>query len=175
MEEERPPSPCFPLWMGFGVWVAMLAALLVTSKYAATTFSTGGFLWQLWSQMIPSGYTAASDQAVSPTTVAVMMVVSAMMLAAVVLIGSAWLKFVTLSHHLIVSYGWLEQQDEESTVFFDLLNFPGTGEQEVEGEDDLDLDKAEGTLVGDIVRYLAFSWAALLLMPPAIVAVGALL
>jgi hypothetical protein len=177
MEEERPPSSSFPLWMGFGVWVAMLAALLRTSQYAATTFTTGGYLWQLWSQMIPSGYTsgytAASEQALSPTTVAVMIVVSAMMLAVVVLIGSAWLKFVTLSHHLIVSYAWLEQEDEESTMFFDLLNFPATGEEGAEEEVDLDLDKAEGTLVGDIVRYLAYCWAVLLLMPPVIVAVGA--
>jgi len=60
-------------------------------------------------------------------------------------------------------------------VFSDLLNFPEPLE-EADGEDtDLDLDEAEGTLVGDMVRHLAFAWAVLLLIPAAIVAVGALL
>jgi len=175
MEEEQLASRRLPLWMGFGVWVAMLAALLVTSKYAVSMISTGGFLWQMWSQVATSAYTAASDQAFSPTAAAMVMAGSALTLVAVVLIGSAWLKFATLSHSLIVSYAWLEQGEGESTVFSDLLNFPEAGDEGDGEEADLDLDQAEGTLVGDMVRHLAFAWAVLLLIPPGIVAVGALL
>ena len=162
-------------WIGLGTWLAMLAAILITSKYAVSAVTTGGYLWQVWSQLAPSQYTAASAQAVSPAAVAMVLAGSALTLAAMVLIVSAWLKFATLSHSLIVSYAWLEQQTEESSIFSDLLNFPETRDEGAEEEADLDLDKAEGTLVGDIVRYLAFSWAVLLVIPPAIVAVGALL
>jgi hypothetical protein len=175
MEEEKLTSQPFPMWMGFGVWVAMLAALLVTSKQAVSMISAGGYLWQLWSQMATSAYTAASDQAFSPTAAAMVMAGSAFILAAVVLIGSAWLKFATVSHSLIVSYAWLEEGEEESTVFTDFLNFPKVMEEGDEEEADLDLDQAEGSLVGDMVRHLAYAWAAMLLIPAAMVVAGALL
>jgi hypothetical protein len=100
---------------------------------------------------------------------------SAFILAAVVLIGSAWLKFATVSHSLIVSYAWLEEGEEESTVFTDFLNFPKVMEEGDEEEADLDLDQAEGSLVGDMVRHLAYAWAAMLLIPAAMVVAGALL
>jgi len=44
MEEEQLTSRPLPLWMGFGVWVAMLAALLVTSKYAVSRIGTCGYV-----------------------------------------------------------------------------------------------------------------------------------
>jgi len=99
---------------------------------------------------------------------------SVLALTAIVLILIAWLKFAWLSQELIISYAWLEQQEEESTIFSDLLKLPETGDQAIEGVDEPDLDQAEGTLVSDIVRYLAFAWAALLVIPPAIVFVGTL-
>lgn len=175
MEERQQSSASAHTWMGLGLWVAMLAALLITSMHAVSAVTTGGYLWQVWSQLAPSQYTDVSAQAVSPTAVAMVLAGSALTLVVVVLIGSAWLKFATLSHSVIVSYAWLEQKAEESSIFLDLLNFRETGDEGAEEEADLDLDKAEGTLVGDIVRYLAFAWAVLLLIPPAIVAVAALL
>jgi hypothetical protein len=175
MEEEQLTSRPLPLWMGFGVWVAMLAALLVTSKHAVSMISTGGYLWQLWSQMATSAYTAAGHQAFSSTAAAMVMAGSAFILAAVVLIGSAWLKFATLSHSLIVSYAWLEEEEGGSTVFSDFLNFPKAMEEGDEEEADVDLDQAEGSLVGDMVRHLAFAWAVMLLIPAAMVVAGALL
>jgi hypothetical protein len=70
MEEEQLTSLPLPLWMGFGVWIAMLAALLVTSKHAVSMISTGGYLWQLWSQMAICDYTVHTACAFDPKTVA---------------------------------------------------------------------------------------------------------
>jgi hypothetical protein len=156
------------------MWLALLVATLMTSQYGMSAVTTGGYIWQLWSQYAPSSYDLSGTATGSAAAAVVAISGSVLTLAAIVLIVSAWLKLVTLTRVLIVSYAWLEQQEDESTIFTDLLNFPDSGGEEVEGEDDLPLDEAEGTLVGDIARYLGFAWAVLLVMPPVIVVVGTL-
>jgi hypothetical protein len=173
---DNGPLPSRPLhaWIALAMWLALLTATLLTSQYGMSAVTTGGYIWQLWSQYSPSSYDLSGTPTGSAAAVAVAIAGSVLTLAAIVLIVSAWLKFVTLTRALIVSYAWLEQQEDESTIFTDLLNFPDSGGEEVEGEDDLALDEAEGTLVGDIARYLGFAWAVLLVMPPVIVVVGTL-
>lgn len=173
---DNGPLPSRPLhaWIALAMWLGLLAATLVTSQYAMSAVTTGGYIWQVWSQYAPSSYDFPGTPTGSATAAAVAIAGSLLTLAAIVLIVSAWLKFVTLTRVLIVSYAWLEQQEDESTIFTDLLNFPDSGGEEVEGEDDLPLEEAEGTLVGDIARYLGFAWAVLLVMPPVIVVIGTL-
>ena len=174
MASEESPSRSHHRWIAFGMWLALLAATLMTSKFAISPVTTGGYLWQLWTQFASSQYAPSGASTGSPTATAMAIVGSVLALTAIVLILIAWLKFAWLSQELIVSYAWLEQQEEESTIFSDLLKLPETGDQGIEGADEPDLDQAEGTLVSDIVRYLAFAWAVLLVIPPAMVVVGTL-
>lgn len=174
MASDESPSRSHHRWIAMGMWLALLAATLMTSKYAMTGVTTGGYLWQLWSQLAQSQYAPSAAPAGSATATAMAIVGSVLALTAIVLIVIAWLKFAWLTQELIVSYAWLEQQEEESTIFSDLLKLPETGDQGIEGADEPELDQAEGTLVSDIVRYLAFAWAVMLVIPPAIVVVGTL-
>ena len=173
---DNGPLPSRPLhaWIALAMWLTLLVATLVTSQYAMSAVTTGGYIWQLWSQYAPSPYDPSGTPTGSATATVMAITGSLLTLAAIVLIVSAWLKFVTLSRVLIVSYAWLEQQKDQSTIFTDLLNFPETAGEEVEGGDDLALDEAKGSLVGDIARYLGYAWAVLLVIPPAMVVIGTL-
>jgi hypothetical protein len=87
-------------------------------------------------------------------------------LVAVIWLAMAWLRFVALSRSLIVSYAWLEEQTEGSTIFSDLL-ISSTGPQDSdEPVSQADLDNIDKTVMSEVVRYLAYAWIAMLVMNP---------
>ena len=157
--DKLPPLDAHHRWMAMVVWLATLAALIVTSALAASTVAAGGVLSAFFRAMASSSSRGSADTAVSIVGIA-------LALAAIVLILLAWFRFVTMTRQVIIALAWLEQQSEEDTLFTDLLVFKSLPPEQPNQDDGTDLDAADSTVVSDTVRYLAFAWAALLALMP---------
>jgi len=155
-------------WIAAIIWIALLAANLITSIIGISLVMNGGLssLSAFFATFSTMGQYGASDSAGIGI---VGIIIGILAISAIILILNAWLRFVKLSGALIISYAWLEEQSEESTIFSDLLVYPTKNDIVIvkkDEEDEPDLENAESTLVSDVVRYLAYAWVVMLAISP---------
>ncbi len=180
MSNEQPNEPLSPKsqdkhhqWIATVVWLALLAANLITSYAAISAIMAGGLLTTFFS-------TFANSMQFDPTSPdsgerTLLVVISALLaLIVIALLLAVWQAFASLSRVLFIAYAWLEEQTEEDTLFFDWLTFPQVYEQDAE-QSEPDLDDAQGTLASDVVRRLGYTWATMLAMSPILSLVSVLL
>jgi hypothetical protein len=162
-------------WLAFGFWLALLAANIVTAYAAISAVTAGGLLSIFFQAFNRTGSVASlSDNSSGSAQLIITIVGVGLALAVIGLILNAWLKFARLSHAFIVSLAWLERDETDITIFFDWLIFPEkTTEAAPEATvEQVDLDEAENTLVGQIVKNLGIAWAILLAISPLTSLVG---
>lgn len=155
-------------WIAFAMWFTVLATTLITSIHAISVIASGALLTFFGQLFLQNGQFMPNRDLNETTIVAG---VSALLaLVAIGLLISAWLRLVALSQALVTSYAWLEgseaEEQEDSTIFYDLLNFPITSYDQDEQKNEPDLSEANSSLVSETLRYLAFTWVALLAMSP---------
>jgi len=157
-------------WIAAIIWIALLVANLATSIIAVSSVMSGlSVFYSAFSAMGQYGASDSTGMSILGITIGILT------LGAIVLILNAWLRFVRLSGALIISYAWLEEQSEESTIFSDLLVYPTNDERlEKDDEGEPDLENAESTLVSDVIRYLAYAWAVMLAIIPSSLIIGAI-
>lgn len=154
-------------WIAALLWMALLAAIVYTSSAALSMLLSASFL-STGMSALSGDYNSSGGGVIVGGLFAIVVIV---------LLLTAWLQFVDLSRSLIVSYAWLEEQDKESTLFYDLLVYPSFSDDADLPDKDAastDFDRAQSTLVSNVIRYLAFTWAAMLAMSPLSLLAGTL-
>ena len=170
MTNEQPSSKSYDKsyekWLAIAVWSALLAALLYTSG-RSTTLVLGGSLsnfLQLQGMIRQVG----SDEGGFTILAVINLVLVAVLVSQIV---GAWLKFVSLTTELVISYAQTEAE-QKGTLFFDLLVFPMLSDYEGdEDETELDPIDADSTLVSDVLQPLTYAWV-IIILTPAIVTVA---
>ena len=181
VQEEQPnsekatPIPSQHKWIATIIWLGLLASAVITSIQAIGAVTAGGLL-SIFFQAFSNRSTLPAGSSVASQLVFVSVVGAALALVAIGFLASAWLKLVNMSRALIVSFAWLERDSSDVTMFFDWLNFSGATVKEAESETvgEIDLDEADGSLVGDVIRYLAYALVALLAISPVTSLIGAI-
>ena len=168
-EQPSTSTPVQPkrLWLAFGLWLALLAANLVTSYAVISASTVGGWMAVFFQTLIRTNSSAtALTSSAGDAQFIVAFIGVGLALAIAGLILNAWLKFARMSHALIVSLAWLERDETGIVVFFDWLIFSNkttetTPAITVEG---IDLDEAASTVVSQIIKSLGIAWALLLVL-----------
>jgi len=162
MTNEQPSSKSYEKWLAIAVWLALLAALLYTSG-RSTTLVLGGSLsnfLQLQGMIRQMG----NGEGGFTILAVINLVLVAVLVSQIV---GAWLKFVTLTTELVISYAQTEAE-QKGSLFFDLLVFPMLSDYEGDGDEDEtepDPVNADSTLVSDVLQPLAYAWVIIILTP----------
>lgn len=159
---ENSPSSSYDKWVPIVLWLALLAGLLYTSV-SGTALAMGGSITNLMQSQLSLEQTGENQRGMTTLEI-VNLALMAVLLSQVV---NAWLKFVSLTDELIVAYAGASTFEGQKTLFSHLLVFdPSLGLEAQEGGDfeeaELDPEDAHGTLVGDVIRPLAFTWAIII-------------
>lgn len=165
MTEKLPPRWRHDKWLATAIWLALLVAVLVTSNYGLGAIVTSNFLATITYWQAQFGIQSDASDFTFKLTLLVSVIFAVVAIANIVL---AWLRLAHMGRRLIISFAWLEEQGEDSTIFSDLLEYDTIVDEEDEEPDYPDLDLVEGSYVSSVVRYLALAWAFLLGSSPAV-------
>lgn len=157
MENNKQPSP--DSWIAAIMWLALLLALLVTSRYALTLpFTNAEYLG------LVGGYTRG--EAEDPTVLD--FVNLGFVVLMIVQLGAAWFRFLDVTQDIITASAKGENL---------LANFLVYLVDDSEAEDEQEAPNpllADYTDVGKVLRSLGYTWLVLMLAPPITVIVGKL-
>jgi len=154
-------------WMAVLIWLALLAGLVYTSGSSATLVF-GGSMTNLVRTQVSLNQVGMNGDGVTIGDIAHLVFVAALLSQLV----NAWLKFVTLTNELIVANAGTGGSGEMGELFLSFLLFETSIDYEEQGDDEreekLDPEDADGTLVGDVVRPLAYAWVIMIGSPAVI-------
>ena len=142
------------------MWLALLLALLVTSRYALILpFTNGEYLG-----LISGGFSSG----VGDDLRVVDFVNLAFVVLMIVQLGAAWLRFVSVTQDLITASAKGENMLANFLIYL-------VDDSETDDEDNApDPSQADYTDVGKVLRSLGYTWLVLMLAPPITVIVAKL-
>jgi len=154
-EEKKQPRP-EQYWIPALIWVALLAALVYTSTTSAQSILSGTQNFIILS--INTGIQGG----------AVQILYFILTVALIFFLGNAWLKFASLTTDLIAAMAGSQAFAKAGALFsYWLVLFESRIDEEMEeGQGtDWEPEDVETTYVTGVVRWLAYSWAVLILSP----------
>ncbi|MGH2633787.1 MAG: hypothetical protein ACRDG3_10295 [Tepidiformaceae bacterium] len=140
-------------WLAGGIWVGILAALLVTSAVSITVLAQGSLLT----------FSAGSDNAHAVAIAAVLLAV----LEAMALF-LAWTAFVRATRNLVTAYAYDAGEADEAPAAAEWIT-----DMMYADADPNDPPLAPRMIIADVVQFIGVAWVVLILTPAVMLAVTA--